>query len=87
MGDIVFFIGALVPTFLLSRLMLWVFGRYLDKGVTLALIANLSSLAVAILILWSSGSFSDVWLNVIAQAVWLAVDLVRLRAKTAEISN
>jgi len=85
MGDIAFFIGALVPTFLISRLMLWVLGRYLDQGVPLALFANLGSLAVAGVILWASGSFSDFWLDVVAQAAWLTIDLFRFRKSAAQI--
>jgi hypothetical protein len=68
-------------------LTLWVFGRFLAKGASLAVLANAAALAIACLILWFSGSLSDVWLDVIAQAVWLTVDLIRFRSKTAEISN
>ncbi len=87
MGDVAFFMGALVPTFLVSRLMLWVFGRYLIKGASLALVANLASLVIAGAILWSSGSLSDFWLDVIAQATWMAIDLFRFRKHTVQISN
>jgi hypothetical protein len=51
MYDIALFIGALVPTFLLSRLMLWPLAR-LSSGAPLALIANSASLAIAGTLLW-----------------------------------
>lgn len=85
MADLTFFIGALVPLFLFSRLMLWALGRFLAKGALLALIANGASLAIGSLLLWSSGNFSNIWIDVAAQSVWLTVDLIRFKARPADV--
>jgi hypothetical protein len=91
MGDIAYFIvsfvSALVPTFLIGRLVLLVLGRYLERGEPLAIIANFGSLAVLGVILWPTGSFSNFGLYVVPQAVWLAIDLFHLRKKDLQISN
>jgi hypothetical protein len=84
MFDIALFIGALVPTFLLSRLMLWALGR-LNSGAPLAIIANSASLAISGTLLWfGAGSLANLWVYIIGQTLWLVLDLVRLRKNTAE---
>ena len=84
MFDMAFFIGALVPTFLISRLMIWVFGKALPQGPFLAITANIASLVIASLILWSSENFSTyVREDVAAQAVWLVVDLIRVSRRAS----
>ena len=84
MADIAFFIGALMATFLLSRLMLWALGR-LNSGAPLAIIANSASLAISGTLLWfGAGSLANLWAYIIGQALWLVLDLVKLRKNTAE---
>lgn len=84
MFDTAFFIGALLPTFLISRLMFWLVGKALPNGPLLAIIANVGSLVIASLILWSTGNFpTHAQEGVVAQAVWLIVDLIRISRRAS----
>jgi len=80
MADIAHFIGALVPTLLVSRLMLLVFKKW-DGGYTRLVVANGVSLLVACLLggmgMADGGAFAAgaaFATYAPAQAVWLAVD-------------
>ena len=77
MADIVAFIGALVPTFLIGRLLLWALGKIGSNKIPLAIAANVSALLVAVLILFAGDNIRMLWIYVAAQAVWLALDLFR----------
>ncbi|WP_298261676.1 hypothetical protein [Bradyrhizobium sp.] len=88
MFDVAFFIGALVPTFLISRLMLWVVGKALPNGPFLAIAANVASLVIASLILWLTGSFPTYAREELAaQAVWLVVDLIRVSRRASTLAK
>jgi hypothetical protein len=87
MRELAFFVGGLVPTFLISRLLLWALDRYVDGGARLALMANSGSLAIAGIIVWVTDSLSDFWLDAVAQALWLAIDLFRYRKRAIRVST
>jgi hypothetical protein len=81
MDGIAFFTGALLPTFFISRFILWVIRHFQPRTALVALVANAASLAVATLLLWLSESLAYIWNDVAAQSVWLAMDLFRYRKK------
>jgi hypothetical protein len=87
MAVVAYFIGALVPTFLVSRFLLWILSRTVDRGVGPAIMANVGSLAFAGVMLWTFGSFSDFWFDAVAQAVWLTIDLFRPGKGAVQTSN
>jgi hypothetical protein len=81
-------IGALIPTFLLSRLALWLLKRWLG-GKTRLLFANLASwLFVAVLGGFAFASFATFTfeaavLYALPQLIWLAMDMMLLRRASA----
>lgn len=79
-------IGALIPTILLSRLMLWLM-RSWDGGYLRILLAHLFSLLVATSIMtMTTGSSLEAFSTYApAQAVWLLVDLLRRGAGKPEV--
>lgn len=85
MSLVAFMIGALIPTLLVSRLILWLM-RTWKGGVTRLCVAHTFSLAIAALIggmgMADGGAFAGVaaaGTYLLPQAVWLAVDFIRLR--------
>ena len=91
MGDVAELLGALVPTFLISRLFLWLTKRW--SGIGRLVVVHLVSGAVACTLSalghadggalnWT---YSYVYLG--AQLVWFVVDVFRDRRKTVQISS
>lgn len=84
-------VGALVPTFLVSRLFLWAAKRW--KGTGAVIIANALSGAVCCIISalgHADGgplNWSYSWVYLLAQVVWLAIDLWRARQPNVEAAN
>jgi|ERR1019366_604752 hypothetical protein len=87
-------LGALAPTFLLSRLFLWLLKRW-SGGVLRIAAANALSFAACWILagfgfglssgaLWSA---SAGWLYVAPQLVWLAVDFIRYWRRPTSNSN
>jgi hypothetical protein len=89
MADLGFLIGALVPTFLLSRLLLWLTRGWSEGGVRRLLVCHAASLLVAAFLggigMADGGAFAGIEAAAryaLPQAFWLAVDLWRLRRAT-----
>jgi hypothetical protein len=86
-GDAALLVGALVPTFLLSRALLW-FTKGWNGGVGRLVSAHIASGVVACLMSavgYAHGgsldwSYSAYYL--FAQTIWLGLDLFRLHQKT-----
>jgi hypothetical protein len=79
MAELITLVGALVPTFLLGRLFAWLFRKLIASDPIVAILANVGSLAAAALILYLGDNMYMIWTYFTAQAIWLVVDLVRLR--------
>jgi hypothetical protein len=79
MGDIAFLVGALVPTLFLSRLAAWLLRNRLGNGYGLALVANAASLSACLGILSMTDNVDNFWAYVLAQIIWLAMDLFRAK--------
>jgi hypothetical protein len=86
MADLVFLIGALLPTFLLSRLLLWLTRGWSSGGIQRLLTCHAGSLLIAAFIggmgMADGGAFAGIeaaTLYAIPQAFWLAIDFWRLR--------
>lgn len=90
-GDVAMILGALVPTFLVSRLLLWLSKRW--SGIGRLVLVHLVSAAAACVIsaLGHADGGSLDWsysaLYIIAQLIWFVVDLFRERRKAVQISN
>lgn len=79
-------VGALLPTFLLSRLLLWIFRQ--PRTLVKAIFANLSA-ALFACVLSAFGhadggplDWSYSWLYLAAQAIWLIMDIVILNKRS-----
>lgn len=90
MADIWFFVGALIPTFLLSRIALWLLKRW-NGGYARLVAAHVLSLAVATLIgafgMADGGplAFGVAFLSYVGpQLLWMALDGWRLHRKLPE---
>lgn len=86
------FVGALVPTFLLSRLLLWVTKKW-DGGLGRYFAVHLGSLLIAALIggmgRADGGAFAPIeaaGVYAIPQVIWLVVDLVQFNARSRAAS-
>lgn len=83
MADIAFFVGALVPTFLISRLGLWLTRQWNGGSTRLLFIHGMTLLAIAFvggMGMADGGAFAGARALLSyapAQALWLIVDLVR----------
>ena len=87
MGTFPFFLGSLIPTFLLSRLFLWLMKTW-DGGVRRLLLVHACSLLVAALLggmgMADGGAFAGAAAAAVyapGQLIWLLVDLWRTRCK------
>lgn len=85
MANLLFLVGALVPTFLLSRLLLWLTRGWSEGGIRRLLTCHAGSLLIAAFIggmgMADGGAFAGIQaaaIYAIPQAVWLAFDLWRL---------
>jgi hypothetical protein len=86
-------IGALLPTFLISRFVLWLM-RSWDGGFQRLLIAHVGALIISTLIggmgMADGGAFAAVQAFTIyapAQAIWFVADWLRHRAKKPEVTH
>ena len=93
MGYLAEIIGGLLPTFLISRFVLWLM-RSWDGGVQRLLVAHSGSLLICILIggmgMADGGAFAPMMAFIIytpAQAIWLIADWLRHRAKKPEVTH
>ncbi|TPK96410.1 hypothetical protein FJ934_09710 [Mesorhizobium sp. B2-4-12] len=88
-GSAAVLLGALVPTFLLSRLLLWITKRW-NGGVARLLLVHVICGALAIIAAaygysntgapdWSRGP-----VYIVAQLIWLVVDFVRDRRRQSQ---
>ncbi|WP_181182220.1 hypothetical protein [Mesorhizobium sp. B3-1-3] len=86
-GSAAMLLGALVPTFLLSRLLLWITKRW-NSGVPRLLLVHIICGALAVVA--SANGYSEAgtpdWsrspLYIVAQLIWLIVDFVRCRRQS-----
>jgi hypothetical protein len=93
MADLAEWVGALLPTFLISRLMLWLM-RSWDGGVRRLIMAHMVALLIATLIggmgMADGGAFAAAKAFMVfapPQAVWLTADWLRRRAGKPEVIN
>ena len=93
MGDIATMIGALVPTFALSRLTLWMLKTW-NGGAQRLIVAHVFALLIATLIggmgMADGGAFAApqaLATYVLPQAVWFFADLYRHRSKKSEVAG
>jgi len=91
MGDLAMLVGALVPTFLISRLLLWLTKRWSGIGrlafahlVSGALSCVLSALGHAD---GSSMNWTFSYIYLAAQLIWFVVDIFRDRRQVGQISS
>jgi len=88
-GSAAMLLGALVPTFLLSRLLLWITKRW-NGGVPRLLLVHAicAALAVVAAAYGYSHTGAPDWsyslLYVVAQLVWLVVDFIRGRRRQSQ---
>ena len=86
------FVGALVPTFLISRLLLWLLKRW-DGGYVRYVVANaISGIASVVLAAFGNADGGsprwDMGLIYLApQAVWLVIDLFGYRGRQARATE
>jgi hypothetical protein len=89
-GSAAMLLGALVPTFLLSRLLLWITKRW-NGGVSGLLLVHVICGALAVFASaygYSHGApdWSHSLVYVVAQLIWLVVDFVRGRRQSQTAS-
>ncbi|RWE02052.1 MAG: hypothetical protein E5V92_21480 [Mesorhizobium sp.] len=90
-GSAAMLLGALVPTFLLSRLLLWITKRW-NGGVLRLLLVHIicGALAVVASAYGYSHNGAPDWSHspvyVVAQLIWLVVDFVRGRRQSQTAS-
>jgi len=88
-GSVAMLLGALVPTFLLSRLLLWITKRW-NGGVPRLLAVHVicGALAVIAAAYGYSHTGTPDWsrslIYIVAQLVWLIVDFVRGRRRQSQ---
>jgi len=93
MADVGFFVGALIPTFLLSRLVLWLM-RSWDGGVTRLALAHVFSWLIGAFIgglgIADGGAFAGIQaagMYALPQAVWFVVDMFRHKRASGSTVN
>lgn len=88
-GSAAMLLGALVPTFLLSRLLLWITKRW-NSGVPRLLLVHIfcGVLAVVAAAYGYSSTGAPDWsrspLYIVAQLIWLVVDFFRIRRRQSQ---
>jgi len=90
MGELAVLIGALVPTFLMSRLFLWLTKRWSWTGRLLSVHLVSGVLACILSALGNAGgsmNWGSSFIYVGAQLVWFGVDVFRYHSKTVQISS
>jgi hypothetical protein len=91
MANIGFFVGALIPTFLIGRLLLWVLARFISSNVGRVLVANTASLIICGLVYGaleqSAFLVRGLLAYAVAQSIWLVADLVRFHRGNKKNSN
>jgi len=88
MADIAFLAGALIPTFLISRLAFWVLKKW-NGSVAKIAVANVASFLVIFTIAKAAADgyplsydLPDWLMYALPQSVWVIVDLIRYRKKS-----
>jgi hypothetical protein len=91
MGDVAELLGALIPTFLISRLFLWLTKRWSGIG-RLAFVHLVSGVLACVLSALGNAdggsmNWTSSYIYVGAQLVWFVVDAFRDRRKVVQISD
>jgi|GEM_PF-998254 len=88
-GSAAMLLGALVPTFLLSRLLLWITKRW-NGGVARLLLVHVICGALAVLAAaygyshTGAPDWSRSLVYIVAQLIWLIIDFVRGRRRQSQ---